>query len=90
MLEVLILVVLAAFTAIILARTFPEATKTWFQRIFAFRKVTGAVGGIVLGLFFLGTGVNFLVFAGFAIMMYSTLFLLFEKPHSEVREWIGI
>ncbi|QLH83398.1 hypothetical protein [Halosimplex pelagicum] len=90
MIEVLILVALAGGVALLMSRTYPSATKTWFRRIMTFRSILGSIGGFALGLVFLGTGVDFLVLTGFAIMVYSTLYVLYENPFAEVRKWIPI
>jgi hypothetical protein len=87
-LTVALLAGIAVISALALARYYPDRTRRLWQYIQSTRKVLFGVFAVVTALVFLGSGVFALQIAGFAMILYITLTVLFDDL-PDPREVIG-
>lgn len=74
--------------AYLLSRFYREETLRWFTRLRQFRKVFWAAIGIIVGFVFVSSSYPPLMLVGAAIFLYIGLLLIFERPHSQLKEWL--
>lgn len=75
-------------TGLVLARRYPDATIRWFRRIRLARQAILAGLSLLFSLLFIGSGVIPLMAIGFLGFVYTTILVVYEKPHEEIRAWI--
>lgn len=82
----LIIIILAVAGAWWLANS-RDGAERWFRRLDLGRRGITGLFWIAVAVVFIGTGMLGFMLAGALIIGYIALYVFYENPHEEVKQW---
>lgn len=76
-------------TLLVLVYIFPDTMEKWYVRITTTKEIVIGVGGFAISVVLIGSGNPYFVVIGGMSLIYGVLWLVFDKPHETVRDYVN-